>query len=218
VAHGGSGHAGTVDHDHTRPATHTGLRDHVVGLISWRDRHCLCGGSERQPEQSKHYRSDDSFLPAFHNSFCVVSEDRRWPASLKIVSSSQASASPDEPTVNEGPCGYIVVGVAAQRAAQGFTKLLVVFAFFRTFVGFLHDIAPCVQRFSDAGKPCSFSGRKTGSALVHLADFGLNDLRLSKVNTNGEVWSLVSVARAIPLPRRITAHDVRAQSLFASLV
>ena len=63
VAHGGSGHASTVDHDHTGPTTHTGLRDHAVGLISWRDRHCLCGGSERQPEQSKHYRSDHLFPP-----------------------------------------------------------------------------------------------------------------------------------------------------------
>jgi hypothetical protein len=69
MAHGGSGHAGTVDHDHTGPATHTGLRDHAVGLISWRERHCLCGGSERQPEQSKHYRFDHCFLPMFQNSF-----------------------------------------------------------------------------------------------------------------------------------------------------
>jgi hypothetical protein len=68
MAHGGSGHAGTVDHDHTRPATHTGLRDHAVGLISWRERHCLCGGSERQPEQSKHYCFDHCFLPVVQNS------------------------------------------------------------------------------------------------------------------------------------------------------
>ena len=44
------------------------------------------------------------------------------------------------------------------------TQLLVVFAFFRTFVGFVHDIAPCAQRFGDAGKPCFFGGRKT----VHM--------------------------------------------------
>jgi hypothetical protein len=69
VAHGGSGHAGTVDHDHTRAAAHTGLRDHAVGLISWRERHCLCGGSERLPEQSKHYRFDHCFLPVVQNSF-----------------------------------------------------------------------------------------------------------------------------------------------------
>ena len=68
MAHGGSGHAGTVDHDHTRPATHTGLRDHAVGLISWREWHCLCGGSERQPEQSKHYCFDHCFLPVVQNS------------------------------------------------------------------------------------------------------------------------------------------------------
>ena len=68
VAHGGSGHASTVDHDHTRPATHTGLRDHAVGLISWREWHCLCGGSERQPEQSKHYCFDHCFLPVVQNS------------------------------------------------------------------------------------------------------------------------------------------------------
>jgi hypothetical protein len=24
------------------------LRDHAVRLISWRERHCLCSGSERQ--------------------------------------------------------------------------------------------------------------------------------------------------------------------------
>src|ERR1700722_1127033 len=69
MAHGGSGHASTVDHDHTGAATHTGLRDHAVGLIGWRERHCLCGGSERQPEQSKRYCFDHCFLPAFHNSF-----------------------------------------------------------------------------------------------------------------------------------------------------
>jgi hypothetical protein len=71
VAHGGSGHAGTADHDHTRSATHTGLRNHAVGLISWRERHCLCGGSERQPEQSKHYRFDHCFLPWIRNRFLV---------------------------------------------------------------------------------------------------------------------------------------------------
>jgi hypothetical protein len=31
--------------------------------MNWRDRHCLCGGSERQPEQSKRYCSDHCFLP-----------------------------------------------------------------------------------------------------------------------------------------------------------
>jgi hypothetical protein len=68
LAHAGSGLAGTVDHDHTRPATHTGFRDHAAGLISWRERHCLCGGSERQPEQGKHYYSDHCFLPVVQNS------------------------------------------------------------------------------------------------------------------------------------------------------
>ena len=34
VAHGGSGHAGTVDHYPACAAAHTGLRDHAVGLIS----------------------------------------------------------------------------------------------------------------------------------------------------------------------------------------
>jgi hypothetical protein len=69
VAHGGSGNAGTVDHDHTRPAAHTGLRDHAVRLISWRERHCLCSGSERQPEQNKHYCFDHCFLPVVQNSY-----------------------------------------------------------------------------------------------------------------------------------------------------
>jgi hypothetical protein len=91
MAHGGSGHAGTVDHDHTRPATHTGLRDHAVGLISWRERHCLCGGSERQPEQSKHYRFDHCFLPVFQNSFVVWSARiAAGLASPEIVSSLPA--------------------------------------------------------------------------------------------------------------------------------
>ena len=74
--------------------------------------------------------------------------------------------------MNEGPCGYLVVGVAeiirqprcGLTGESAATKLLVVFIFFRTFVGFLHDIAPCAQRFSDAGKLCFFSGRKT----VHI--------------------------------------------------
>ena len=44
------------------------------------------------------------------------------------------------------------------------SKLLVVFALFWTFVGFLHHIAPCAQRFGDAGKPSLFGGRKT----VHM--------------------------------------------------
>jgi hypothetical protein len=48
-----------------------------------------------------------------------------------------ASAGPDEPTVNAG------------------------FDVSRTFVGFVHDIAPSAQRFGDAGKPCFFGGRKT---------------------------------------------------------
>jgi hypothetical protein len=96
MAHAGSGHAGTVDHDHTRPTTHTGLRDNAVWLRHWRGRHCLCGGSERQPEQSKHHRFDHCFLPAFHNSFCVVSEECQWHASLKIVSSVPAQQHSDD--------------------------------------------------------------------------------------------------------------------------
>src|ERR1700722_3862152 len=58
-------------------------------------------------------------------------------------------------------CGPRFLTMRDEPAA---TKLLVVFAFFRTFVGFVHDIAPGAQRFRDAGKPCFFSGRKT----VHM--------------------------------------------------
>ncbi len=68
VADGGSGHTGTVDHDHTRPATHTGLRDHAVWLRHWRGRHCLRSGSESQPEHNNSYRFDHCFLPEVQNS------------------------------------------------------------------------------------------------------------------------------------------------------
>ena len=69
LAHPGSGLADTVNHYPACATAHTGLRDHVVGLISWRERHCLCGGSERQPEQSKPYCSDHYFLPVVQTSF-----------------------------------------------------------------------------------------------------------------------------------------------------
>jgi hypothetical protein len=69
LAHAGSGLADTVNHYPAGATAHTGLRDHAVGLISWRERHCLCGGSERQPEQSKRYCFDHCFLPVVQNSF-----------------------------------------------------------------------------------------------------------------------------------------------------
>ena len=53
LAHAGTGLADTVNHYAACAAARTGLRDHAVGLISWRERHCLCGGSERQPEQKR---------------------------------------------------------------------------------------------------------------------------------------------------------------------
>jgi hypothetical protein len=63
------------------------------------------------------------------------------------------------------------------------TKLLVVFAFFRTFVGFVHDIAPSAQRFGDAGKPCFFGGRKT----VHMVtDFVEHIMMLSTRSSESE--------------------------------
>jgi hypothetical protein len=73
VADGGSGHAGTVDHHHTRPATHTGWRDNAVWLRHWRGRHCLRSGSEGQPKHNNSYCFDHYFLPALDNSFCVIS-------------------------------------------------------------------------------------------------------------------------------------------------
>ena len=65
LAHAGSGLADTVDHDPARAAAHTNLRDRVVGLMNRRDRHCLSGASERQPEQSNSYSSNHCFLPLF---------------------------------------------------------------------------------------------------------------------------------------------------------
>ncbi|MGO9400780.1 MAG: hypothetical protein ACLP19_23495 [Xanthobacteraceae bacterium] len=95
VADGGSGHAGTVDHDHTRPTTHTGLRDNAVWLRHWRGRHCLRGGSESQPEQSKHYRFDHCFLPVVQNSFLCglltlagVAQDREFATGTTAIAST----------------------------------------------------------------------------------------------------------------------------------
>jgi hypothetical protein len=62
LAHTGSGPADAVYHYPARAAAHTSLRDHVVGLMDRRERHCLRGASERQPEQSNRYCSDHSFL------------------------------------------------------------------------------------------------------------------------------------------------------------
>jgi hypothetical protein len=82
LAHTGSGLADTVNHYPARATAHTGLRDHAVGLISWRERHCLCSGSEHQPEQSKHYYSDHCFLPVVQNSFLFgllgIAQDRKF--------------------------------------------------------------------------------------------------------------------------------------------
>jgi hypothetical protein len=72
LAHTGSGLADTVNHNPACATAHTGLRDHAVGLISWREWHCLCGGSERQAEQSEHNRFDHCFLPVVQNGFCAV--------------------------------------------------------------------------------------------------------------------------------------------------
>ena len=133
MAHGGSGHAGTVDHDHTCPATHTGLRDHAVGLISWREWHCLCGGSERQPEQSEHYCFDHCFLPEVQNSLLCgllgsllagIAQDREFVRyrhnsngeDLPRRSYNLASASPDEPKVNVRACAYLIVEVGETKA------------------------------------------------------------------------------------------------------
>ena len=77
LAHTGPGMADTVNHYPACATAHTGLRDHAVRLISWRERHCLCGGSERQPEQSKHYCSDHCFLPVVQNSFLCGPLGRR---------------------------------------------------------------------------------------------------------------------------------------------
>jgi hypothetical protein len=63
LARGGSRHADTIDHYPADATAHTGLGGHTIGLMNRRDRHCLCGASERQPEQSNRYSSDHCFLP-----------------------------------------------------------------------------------------------------------------------------------------------------------
>jgi hypothetical protein len=63
LANGTPGHAGAVDHNHTRSTAHTGLRDRGVRLMKRRERHCLCGGSQSQAEHSNGYCSDHFFLP-----------------------------------------------------------------------------------------------------------------------------------------------------------
>ena len=62
-ARGGSRHADTIDHYPADATAHTGLGGHTIGLMNRRDRHCLCGASERQPEQSNRYSSHHCFLP-----------------------------------------------------------------------------------------------------------------------------------------------------------
>ena len=47
LAHAGSGLADTVNHHPACTTAHTGLRNHAVRLMSWREWHSLCGGSER---------------------------------------------------------------------------------------------------------------------------------------------------------------------------
>jgi hypothetical protein len=103
VADGGSGHAGTVDHDHTRPATHTGLRDNTVWLRYWRGRHCLRSGSESQPEHNNSYRSDHCFLQAFHNSFAPSARIAVGPASHKILSSLATGTTAIAMTISGDP-------------------------------------------------------------------------------------------------------------------
>jgi hypothetical protein len=72
VADGSSGHAGTINDHHTRPAAHTCLCDHRVRLMNWRERHRLRSGSEGQPEHNNSYCSHHCFLPVTQNSFCEV--------------------------------------------------------------------------------------------------------------------------------------------------
>ena len=72
VADGGSGHAGTVDHHHTRAATHTGWRDNAVWLRLARA--ALLARRKRGPTRTNNsYCFDHYFLPALDNSFCVIS-------------------------------------------------------------------------------------------------------------------------------------------------
>jgi hypothetical protein len=78
LAHAGSGLADTVDHHPARATAHTSLCDRTVRLMQRREQRCMCGGSERQPEQSKHYCFDHycfdhCFLLVVQNTFlCVV--------------------------------------------------------------------------------------------------------------------------------------------------
>jgi hypothetical protein len=62
LAHSGSGLADTVYHHPARATAHTGLRDHGIGLMNRRERHCLYSGSQSQPEHKNSYCSDHCFL------------------------------------------------------------------------------------------------------------------------------------------------------------
>jgi len=72
------------------------------------------------------------------------------------------------------------------------TKLLVVFAFFRTFVGFVHDIAPGAQRFRDAGKPC-FSADEKQSIWSQISSSIL--MMLSTRSSESETSVVVVIAK-----------------------
>jgi predicted ATPase len=63
LANGMPGYAGTISHDHTRPTTHTGLRDRTVRLMQRRERHCLCSGSESLRNFCSPQHTDSALYP-----------------------------------------------------------------------------------------------------------------------------------------------------------
>jgi len=63
LAHGGSGHAHTVNSCPTGAAGGSDLRDHAVRLRKWRRRHCLCRYCNRQGEASNSNQPDHHSAP-----------------------------------------------------------------------------------------------------------------------------------------------------------
>jgi hypothetical protein len=62
IADGGSGYADTINSYRAPTASHTNLRDYVVRLMNWRERHCLCRRCDNQGKGSNGDQSDHSSL------------------------------------------------------------------------------------------------------------------------------------------------------------
>src|SRR5262245_46384518 len=84
--------------------------------------------------------------------------------------------------------------------APTIAEWLVVFVVFRAFVGFLHDIAPSAQLFSDAGKPRLFGGEKPSI----WSQISSNILTILSTRSS-EAGGLSGSITAIPGPKRTAA-------------